>query len=219
MGTTAVRLVALVIVGTAACGGAEASDEAAAPVLAFAGGNGGPGGEGQRSVVALGKKLFFDQRLSVNGNQACAACHGPQVGWTGPDAEINVHGAVYEGSVAGRFGNRKPPSSGYATLSPVFNYDPVGAEFAGGNFWDGRATGWKLGNPAADQAQGPFLNPVERPPRNSRRPTPTTATSRAWLDWCTSTTRGTSCAGVRATSPSSRRWRATAGRHPSSLRT
>ena len=35
------------------------------------------------------------------------------------------------------------------------------ALFVGGNFWDGRATGWVLGNPAADQAQGPFLNPVE----------------------------------------------------------
>ena len=34
--------------------------------------------------------------------------------------------------------------------------------FVGGNFWDGRATGEKLGNPAADQAQGPFLNPVEQ---------------------------------------------------------
>ena len=32
----------------------------------------------------------------------------------------------------------------------------------GGNFWDGRATGEKLGNPAADQAQFPFLNPVEQ---------------------------------------------------------
>jgi len=34
--------------------------------------------------------------------------------------------------------------------------------FVGGNFWDGRATGEKLGNPAADQAQGPFLNPNEQ---------------------------------------------------------
>ncbi|MEN8251275.1 MAG: cytochrome c peroxidase, partial [Bacteroidota bacterium] len=33
--------------------------------------------------------------------------------------------------------------------------------FIGGNFWDGRATGEVLGNPAADQALGPFLNPVE----------------------------------------------------------
>jgi cytochrome c peroxidase len=34
--------------------------------------------------------------------------------------------------------------------------------FIGGNFWDGRATGEMLGNPAADQAGGPFLNPVEQ---------------------------------------------------------
>ena len=34
--------------------------------------------------------------------------------------------------------------------------------FVGGSFWDGRATGEKLGNPAADQAQGPFLNPKEQ---------------------------------------------------------
>jgi len=32
----------------------------------------------------------------------------------------------------------------------------------GGNVWNGRATGEKLGNPAADQAQLPFLNPVEQ---------------------------------------------------------
>ncbi|MDX1663758.1 MAG: cytochrome c peroxidase, partial [Candidatus Promineifilaceae bacterium] len=31
-----------------------------------------------------------------------------------------------------------------------------------GTFWDGRATGEQLGDPAADQALGPFLNPVEQ---------------------------------------------------------
>jgi cytochrome c peroxidase len=34
--------------------------------------------------------------------------------------------------------------------------------FIGGNFWDGKAAGEKLGNPAADQAQEPFLNPLEQ---------------------------------------------------------
>jgi cytochrome c peroxidase len=34
--------------------------------------------------------------------------------------------------------------------------------WVGGNFWDGRATGEKLGWPAADQAQGPFLNLKEQ---------------------------------------------------------
>ena len=29
-------------------------------------------------------------------------------------------------------------------------------------FWDGRATGWTLGDPLAEQAQGPFLNPKEQ---------------------------------------------------------
>ena len=34
--------------------------------------------------------------------------------------------------------------------------------FVGGNFWDGRATGERLGDPIAEQAQGPFVNPVEQ---------------------------------------------------------
>src|SRR5512143_3555257 len=112
-------------------------------------------------VEQLGKSIFFDKNLSIDRNQACAACHAPESGWTGPDAAINAHGAVYEGSIPGRFGNRKPPSSAYATESPILSVDRKGV-FVGGNFWDGRATGQKLGNPAADQAQGPFLNPVEQ---------------------------------------------------------
>jgi len=109
----------------------------------------------------LGKAIFFDEDLSINGNQSCAVCHAPEVGWTGPASDINAGGAVYEGSVLGRFGARKPPSSAYATFSPVFGMEKKGL-FVGGNFWDGRATGEKLGNPAADQAQGPFLNPAEQ---------------------------------------------------------
>jgi cytochrome c peroxidase len=126
-------------------------------------------------IERLGKKIFFDENLSIRKNQACASCHVPEAGWVGDDTEINAHGAVYEGSIEGKFGNRKPPSSAYATLAPIFYADfgnrllgdndeeladsPL---FVGGNFWDGRATGWELGNPAADQAQGPFLNPVEQ---------------------------------------------------------
>jgi cytochrome c peroxidase len=111
----------------------------------------------------LGKSIFFDETLSINQNQACAACHGPAAGWTGPDEFFNEHGAVYEGSIPGRFGNRKPPSSAYAPFSPIFHFSRMaGGTFIGGNFWDGRATGEKLGNPAADQAQGPFLNPLEQ---------------------------------------------------------
>jgi cytochrome c peroxidase len=109
----------------------------------------------------LGKSIFFDQNLSINQNQSCAVCHAPEAGWTGPITEINAAGSVYEGSILGRFGDRKPPSSAYATLSPIFYQDKKGL-FVGGNFWDGRATGEVLGNPAADQALGPFLNSVEQ---------------------------------------------------------
>ncbi|MCC6555627.1 MAG: hypothetical protein IT372_21910 [Polyangiaceae bacterium] len=110
----------------------------------------------------LGKKLFFDDTLSTPSGQECAVCHGEEVGWTGPVGEINLHGAVYPGAVPERFGNRKAPASAYAAEAPLLDYDPATGELAGGSFWDGRATGWVLGNPAADQAMGPFLNPLEQ---------------------------------------------------------
>ena len=66
-------------------------------------------------VETLGKRLFFDKNLSLNRNQSCASCHAPDAGWTGPDEPINTGGGVYEGSVPGRFGNRKPPSVAYST--------------------------------------------------------------------------------------------------------
>jgi cytochrome c peroxidase len=112
-------------------------------------------------VETLGKRLFFDKNLSLNRNQSCASCHAPDAGWTGPDEPINKGGGVYEGSVPGRFGNRKPPSVAYSTQSPKLHRTAKG-EFAGGHFWDGRATGARLGSAAADQAVGPFLNPMEQ---------------------------------------------------------
>ena len=124
------------------------------------------GAQGQPTLSPkeeLGRFIFFDKNLSFNENQSCAACHGPEAGWTGPDATINAHGAVYEGSIAGRFGNRKPPSSAYATQSPILHLSrQAGGMFVGGNFWDGRATGERLGSPSAEQALGPFLNPLEQ---------------------------------------------------------
>jgi cytochrome c peroxidase len=108
----------------------------------------------------LGKSLFFD-KISSPDWMSCATCHDPKVGWTGGIPGVNHQSGVYRGAVPTRFGNRKPPSSAYATFSPVLYYDEIEETFVGGNFWDGRATGERLGNPAADQALGPFLNPVE----------------------------------------------------------
>jgi cytochrome c peroxidase len=108
----------------------------------------------------LGKRLFFDKNLSNPAGQACAACHGPATGFTGSDEATNKTGGVYEGAVKGRFGNRKPPSAAYAGESPKLHQGDDG-KFIGGMFWDGRAMGDTLNDPLAEQALGPFLNPLE----------------------------------------------------------
>ena len=113
-------------------------------------------------IEQLGKILFFDANLSLPPGQSCATCHAATVGFTGPDPEINVPGAVYPGALNTRFGNRKPPTAAYGGDSPVLYYDKTEGMFVGGMFWDGRATGKNIiGDPLAEQAQGPFLNPLE----------------------------------------------------------
>lgn len=110
----------------------------------------------------LGKHLFFDEALSVSGKMSCATCHAPEVGFTGPDSDINAGSGVYPGVVHTRAGNRKPPTATYGGNSPILYFDETEGLWIGGMFWDGRATGWTLGDPLAEQAQGPFLNPVEQ---------------------------------------------------------
>jgi len=101
----------------------------------------------------LGKILFFDNRLSSPPGQSCASCHSPGAGYNGTgDANITA----YEGAVPGSFGNRNPPAAAYASFSPTFHYDSTEEMYIGGQFWDGRAA------TLADQAKGPFLNPVEQ---------------------------------------------------------
>lgn len=123
-----------------------------------------------KDLQSFGEKLFFDTNLSTPEGQSCAVCHGPEVGWTGPDEMVNKTGGVYPGALHERHGNRKPNSSAYATFSPLFGAFTENGKvvFCGGNFWDGRATGYVLGNPAADQAQGPFLNPLEQNIANAK---------------------------------------------------
>ncbi|MHB8846229.1 MAG: cytochrome-c peroxidase [Nitrospirota bacterium] len=144
-------------------------------------------------IEQLGKSLFFDAALSNPQGQSCADCHDPAAGWTGPDSAVNAAGAVMAGAVHTRFGNRKPPSSAYAGFNPILHKcgEQQGGgmggnggmngnggmgegnmacqgQFAGGMFWDGRATGWTLGDPLAEQAQGPFLNPLEMNDPNAK---------------------------------------------------
>ena len=32
--------------------------------------------------IALGRRLFYDQRLSINGARSCASCHAPELAFT-----------------------------------------------------------------------------------------------------------------------------------------
>jgi cytochrome c peroxidase len=121
------------------------------------GGSDSPGADGD--IVLLGRRIFEDRNLSVGRNQSCQSCHEPSEGFAAALTGSPTKGSVVQGSVTGRFGDRKPPTAAYATLTPLFS---GGNNPIGGIFWDGRATGLLLGNPAADQALGPFLNPVEQ---------------------------------------------------------
>ena len=118
--------------------------------------------DGLNPLEQIGKALFFDAELSQPPGQACVSCHNPITGWTSPQPGDDPASAIHEGAVAGRFGNRRPPTAAYASFSPPLYLDPEEDHFVGGNFWDGRATGWLLGHATAEQALGPFLNPVEQ---------------------------------------------------------
>ena len=113
-------------------------------------------------IELLGKNLFFDTNLSTPSGVSCSTCHSPETGFTGPNSDINAHGAVYEGAIDTRFSARAPPSAAYAGESPVLYFNETKSQWIGGMFFDGRATGWTLGDPLAEQAQGPFLNPLEQ---------------------------------------------------------
>jgi cytochrome c peroxidase len=115
----------------------------------------------QGQVRTLGKLLLFDKHLSVKQNEACSFCHTPETGFTGPIQSLNQSTVSYPGSVRTRFSNRKPQSYMYATFAPVLHYNAVQGDFVGGNFWDMRASGYRLQSPSAEQAQGPPTNPVE----------------------------------------------------------
>ena len=112
-------------------------------------------------ITQLGKLLLHDKSLSVNRNVACETCHAPETGFTGSVQIINRTIVAYPGSSENLVSARKPQTYAYAPFAPMLHYDEARKTLSGGNFWDMRATGTTLANPAAEQAQGPPLNPVE----------------------------------------------------------
>jgi len=84
--------------------------------------------------IDLGRKLFFDPRLSADGRISCASCHDPKLAFT--DGRATASG------IAGRLGARNSPT----LLNAMFNT---------GQFWDGRA------DRLEDQAVQPLVNLLE----------------------------------------------------------
>lgn len=85
-------------------------------------------------TIALGRHLFYDNRLSKDNTLSCSSCHEPNAYFT-DDLQVSK-------GVGGRLGVRNAP-----TLLNVA-YEPF-------QFWDGRALTLE------DQAASPMINPVE----------------------------------------------------------
>jgi cytochrome c peroxidase len=84
--------------------------------------------------VTLGKRFFFDKRLSKDNTEMCASCHNPDKGFT--DQLPTAMG------LNAKFGQRNTPTV-------------VNAAFNVFQFWDGREATLE------DQAKDPILNPIE----------------------------------------------------------
>src|SRR5438552_15509636 len=56
-----------------------------------------------QQIELLGKAMLYDKNLSVYRNEACAFCHMPETGFTGPVSELNSTTGAYPGSVRTRF--------------------------------------------------------------------------------------------------------------------
>jgi len=84
--------------------------------------------------VSLGKQLFFDPRLSVDGTVSCNSCHDVQ--GNGTDSRATSVG------VTGQIGGRSAPS--------VWNAGFLSAQMCAGGLLT-----------LEDQAKGPILNPIE----------------------------------------------------------
>src|SRR5246127_1699371 len=118
-------------------------------------------GTGTESIETLGELMLFDKNMSPGRNQACTSCHMPYAGWSGPIPSVNLTIIAYPGTVHYRAGKRTAQRHTYAPFFPVLQYNQEQMLFFGGNFWDSRATGYRLRNPDAEQAQGPPVDTQE----------------------------------------------------------
>src|SRR5947209_7073325 len=118
-------------------------------------------GSGYRMVKTLGKLMNFDENISPFKNLACASCHMPYAGFSGPIPSVNLTMIAYPGSFRFRAGKRTAQRYTYSPDFPVLNYNQTQASFFGGNFWDARSTGYLLQSADAEQAQHPPVDTQE----------------------------------------------------------
>jgi cytochrome c peroxidase len=118
-------------------------------------------GSGYSAVQILGKLMNFDENMSPFRNEACAFCHMPYAGFSGPIPSVNATMVAYPGSFRYRAGKRTAQRYTYSPRFPVLDLYPAQKLFVGGNFWDGRSTGYLLQSPDAEQAQHPPVDTQE----------------------------------------------------------
>jgi cytochrome c peroxidase len=116
---------------------------------------------GTESIETLGELMLYDKGISPYRNEACASCHMPYAGFSGPIPSVNLTMIAYPGTARFRAGKRTPQRHPYAPFFPVLQYNQAQGLFFGGNFWDSRATGYRLRVPDAEQAQGPPVDHLE----------------------------------------------------------
>jgi cytochrome c peroxidase len=118
-------------------------------------------GTGYQAVELLGKLMNFDLTMSPFKDSACASCHMPYAGFSAPIPSVNLTMIAYPGSAHYRAAKRTAQRYTYSPDFPVLEYNTEQGLFFGGNFWDGRATGYLLQSPDAEQAQHPPVDPDE----------------------------------------------------------
>src|SRR5882724_829203 len=116
---------------------------------------------GQRLNVLLGKVMNFDKNISPFKDRACGFCHMPYAGFSGPIPSVNLTMVAYPGSMQFRAGKRTAQRYTYSPRYPVMELYPDQQLLFGGNFWDGRSTGYLLQSPDAEQAQHPPVDTQE----------------------------------------------------------
>jgi cytochrome c peroxidase len=116
---------------------------------------------GVASVEILGKLMNYDRTISPNENKACASCHMPYAGFSGPIPTVNLLEIAYPSSAPYRAAKRTAQRYTYSSYFPPLQYDAEQGLFFGGNFWDSRATGYLTRAPDAEQAQFPPVDPDE----------------------------------------------------------